>query len=395
MAATSAFAQNVVSLYGTLDMGVGNISYKLNDIVQTTRSGAQSSANDTSRWGMTGTEDLGGGMAAEFKIEQGIGTNPRSGIAKDLTLTNGTSNGNAYTLDNTVLGDRELWAAVKSGAARVQVGYGVTGMRNLAVQTDAAQSNQFGNQIAHDVGAYRRAGVRVDYNLAGGWLVSGGVSGNRSNQGTVATGSGATAPALGGELRNGKGWTLGAQYTQGPINAGYFHDEVTSQSPAVLAANYAQSPAPYLTIAAAAANTTKKTDLLAASYDMGVAKLYGQYYSQKAVQNDDATDTGAGAGKIQGTSFGVRVPVGKATFFAQSLNMKDKQYVAAATGEDRKYTGSSFGVRYDVSKRTYAYVNTGSLKKDASAGSNSAGTSLANNNGTKYQQTALGIVHSF
>ena len=376
----SAFAQNSVTLYGALDVGVGNISYSKNDVTQTTRSGAQTSANDSSRWGLTGKEDLGGGMAAEFKIEQGIGTNPRSGIAKDNTFTNGTSNGNAYTLDNTVLGDRELWLGLTSGAARVQLGYGVTGMRNLAVQTDAAQSNQYGNQVAHDIGAYRRAGVRVDYTLAGGWLVSGGVSGNRQNQ------AGSATPA--GELRNGKGWTLGAQYTQGPINAGYFHDEVTNQNPAeTITANYAVAPAPYLLAAAvSAADTTKKTDLLAGSYDAGVAKFFAQYYSQEAVLNA-GTATGVGAGKIQGTSIGVRVPVGKATFFAQSTGLKDKQYVVAGTAEDRNWKGSSFGVRYDVSKRTYAYLNTGSLKKDASVGTTA--------DGTKYQQTAMGLVHAF
>jgi predicted porin len=256
-------------------------------------------------------------------------------------------------------------------------------MRNLAVQTDAAQSNQYGNQIAHDIGAYRRAGVRVDYALAGGWLVSGGVSGNRQNQ------AGAATPA--GELRNGKGWTAGLQYTQGPINAGYFRDEVTAQTPALASTvNYAVAPAAYLLAAsAAAANTTKKTDLLAASYDAGVAKLFGQYYSQTAVLND-GTDTGVGAGKIVGTSVGVRVPVGKATFYVQSLNLKDKQYVAATTAEDRGWKGQSMGVRYDVSKRTYAYLNTGSLKKDASVGGSTAGA-----NGTKYTQTAAGLVHAF
>jgi predicted porin len=111
--------------------------------------------------------------------------------------------------------------------------------------------------------------------------------------------------------------------------------------------------------------------------------------------NDDATGTAAGNGKIQGTSIGVRVPFGKATFFVQSNSMKDKQYVLAASDEDRAYKGSSFGVRYDVSKRTYAYVNTGSLKKDASAYSAASGKSNANNNGTKFEQTAIGIVHSF
>jgi predicted porin len=380
LAATSAFAQNSVTLYGTLDIGAGNIVYKKNDVTQTTRSGAEFNANDSSRWGLTGKEDLGGGMAAEFKIEQGIGTNPRSGLANNNTFTNGTSKGNAYTLDNTVLGDREAWVGLISGKTRVNLGYGVTAMRNLAVQTDAAQANQYGNQIAHDIGAYRRAGARVDYSVGGGWLVSGGVSGNRQNQGGSAT------PA--GELRNGKGWTLGAQYTQGPINAGYFHDEVTAQTPQLAAdTDYKNTPFGYgNNVSAAAANTTKKTDLLAGSYDAGVAKLYGQYYSQTAVLND-GTDTGVGAGKIQGTSVGVRVPFGKATVFVQSVSLKDKQYVVAGTAENRKWSGSSMGVRYDVSKRTYAYVNTGSLKKDASVGTTG--------DSTKYTQTALGLVHSF
>jgi predicted porin len=81
------------------------------------------------------------------------------------------------------------------------------------------------------------------------------------------------------------------------------------------------------------------------------------------------------------------VPFGKATVFVQSVSLKDKQYVVAGTAENRKWSGSSMGVRYDVSKRTYAYVNTGSLKKDASVGTTG--------DSTKYTQTALGLVHSF
>jgi predicted porin len=413
LAATSAFAQNAVSLYGTLDMGVGNIVSQTTTNTAAsnytvTRSGASTSGNDSARWGMTGTEDLGGGVKAEFKIEQGIGTNPRSGItstsvggnaaasAKDNTLTNGTA-GNAFTLDTTVLGDRELWVGVTSGALRVNAGYGVTAMRNLAVQTDAAQSNQVGNVIAHEVGGFRREGVRVDYTLAGGWLVSGGVSGNRQNStGTTAS---ATVPGVpAGEIRSGKGWTLGAQYTQGPINAGYFYDEVTSQSAAVSAAvNTGNVGLPFaLGTDVAFGNKTYKTDLLAGSYNAGVATLYGQYYSQNAVINDSAAGTVAadnykGNGKIQGTSFGVRVPVGATTFFAQTLNLKDKRMIATGTAEDRKFTGSSFGVRYDVSKRTYAYLNTGKIKKDDSVGQSSSITAGE----YSLKQTAAGLVHSF
>lgn len=267
-----------------------------------------------------------------------------------------------------------------SGALRVNAGFGVTAMRNLAVQTDAAGSNNIGNFIAHDVGGYRREGARVDYTAIPGWLVSVGVSGNRQNNAT-------TAPA--GEIQNGRGWTAGAQYTQGAINAGYFHDEVTAQRSTAFATNLDYGNNFFLSSAAATVkNTTSKTDLLAGSYDLGVAKLFGQYYSQKAVLND-GTATGVGAGKIQGTSFGVRVPFGATTLFAQTFNGKDKQYQLADTAEDRNFSGQTIGARYDMSKRTYAYLNTGKLKK----ATNAAGATIAGD--VQYKQTAVGLVHNF
>jgi len=395
-----------VTLYGALDVGVGNIVSKTGDVNVATRSGASTSANDSSRWGMTGTEDLGGGMKAEFKIESGIGTNPRSGLtstslggnaaasAKDNILANGTAGGNAFSLDATVLGDRELWLGVTSGALRVNAGWGVTAMRNLAVQTDAAQSNQVGNVIAHEVGNFRREGVRVDYNLAGGWLVSAGASGNRQNSaGQTGTATVAAVPA--GEIRSGKGFTYGLQYTQGPINAGYFRDETSSQAVAFTSAtNTGNVGLPFVPgNDGSFANKTFKTDLLAGSYDAGVAKLFAQYYSQDAVINESAagtpgTSASSGAGKIKGTSIGVRVPFGALTAYAQALNLKDQRNSAANTTEDRKFTGSSFGVRYDMSKRTYAYLNSGKIKKDGTAAAPTT---------TNYdlKQTAVGLVHSF
>jgi predicted porin len=415
LAATSAFAQNAVSLYGTLDVGAGNIVSKTGGVNVATRSGAETSANDSSRWGFTGTEDLGGGMKAEFKIETGIGTNPRSGItgtstgdnaaasAKDNILANGTPGGNAFTLDATVLGDRELWVGATNGGLRVNAGWGVTAMRNLAVQTDASQSNQVGNVIAHEVGNFRREGVRVDYTAIPGWLISGGVSGNRQNS-AGQTADIATAGVPAGEYRSGKGWTLGAQYTQGPINAGYFHDEASAQKPGAAAAVNTNVGLPW-TIATdnAFANKTFKTDLLAGSYNAGVATLYGQYYSQNAVINETSGTTASnggaagaadskGAGKIKGTSIGVRVPFGATTVYAQSLSLKDQRYSADTVSQDRKFTGYSVGARYDLSKRTYAYVNTGSIKKDPTAANVASGVIT-----TQYElkQTAVGLVHSF
>lgn len=73
----AAHAQSSVTLYGLIDNGVSYVSN------QRTASGAghsnvfASSGNIVgNRWGVTGSEDLGGGLQAIFKLENGFtGTN--------------------------------------------------------------------------------------------------------------------------------------------------------------------------------------------------------------------------------------------------------------------------------------------------------------------------------
>ncbi len=382
LAATSAFAQSSVSLYGTLDVVIGNIVYKKNDLMQTTRSGAELNANDSSRWGLTGKEDLGGGMAAEFKIEQGIGTNPRSGLAKDFSNQNGTYSGNAYTLDATVLGDRELWAAIsfKTGT-RVQAGYGVTALRNLAVQTDAAGSNLSGNPVAHNLGTYRREGLTV-VQAFGPVTATVGVSGNKQELNAQGTGTTVTSD----NIKVGKGSNFALTYNQGPINAGVAYDVVDTSNPEFAGnsatVNYATG---WLLPKVSAADTRTKTTLVAGSYDAGVAKFFLQNYTADVTNN--TTATAAGAGKIGGTSVGVTAPFGAVTAFAQSFTGKNKQYATAGTAEDRKYTGYSVGARYNLSKRTYAYAATGQFKVEKGIGVD------ATEQVTK--QTSVGVAHAF
>lgn len=67
LASTAAFAQSSVTLYGVADVALTK---------QTGVSAAVMSAgglnNGTSRWGVRGTEDLGGGLKAGFNFEQGL-----------------------------------------------------------------------------------------------------------------------------------------------------------------------------------------------------------------------------------------------------------------------------------------------------------------------------------
>ncbi|WP_374640051.1 porin [Hydrogenophaga sp.] len=70
LASTAAFAQSSVTLYGVADASLSKV---------TDKSAALSSAgtmnNGNSRWGIRGTEDLGGGLKAGFNFEQGLSLN--------------------------------------------------------------------------------------------------------------------------------------------------------------------------------------------------------------------------------------------------------------------------------------------------------------------------------
>ncbi|WP_295502473.1 porin [Limnohabitans sp. Rim8] len=65
----TAFAQSTVTLYGRIDASIGTNDTTTNGV--TTNKGTElMNGNFTgSRWGMTGKEDLGGGLAAVFSLE--------------------------------------------------------------------------------------------------------------------------------------------------------------------------------------------------------------------------------------------------------------------------------------------------------------------------------------
>jgi general bacterial porin, GBP family len=76
--ATAANAQSSVTLYGLIDAG---FTYVNNEVATNTAKGSAAAFRMTSgningsRWGLRGTEDLGGGMKAIFTLENGFNLN--------------------------------------------------------------------------------------------------------------------------------------------------------------------------------------------------------------------------------------------------------------------------------------------------------------------------------
>jgi len=122
--------------------------------------------------------------------------------------------------------------------------------------------------------------------------------------------------------------------------------------------------------------TKTKTTVLAADYDLTVAKLFAEY-GKVDVTNENADAT---LNNRHAVSVGARVPVGKGWFFAQVSEGKQQNN----TGYDGDWKGYSVGARYELSKRTYAYIVNGESKYDYTATSQ-----------LKAKQYGAGLVHNF
>ena len=305
-AAFSAPAFADTSVYGVLDTGFGTMNNTITPsgggtTSKTGLSGVDFSQMYTTRFGINNTEDLGNGMKVTAVVETNIaGTNPMtdSQWRKIVAGTNATTGGvptaagmtvgNASTAPTaTALGDRVLDIALNLGqGTTILAGKMSSPLRNIAYGYDAFYgSNLVGNLVTMDADLTARAvAVGVAHNINDVVSVTAAALDNT----TTADG----AP----DVKHGNGYELTATYKKDvlSVSAGYRSLEATTNNTAT-------------PIATATDNTTKIT-LLAASYDFGMAKVYGQYAN---IQNDDSV---AGAANVQGTgkrnyeTAGVNVP---------------------------------------------------------------------------------------
>lgn len=118
---TDAYAQSSVTLYGAIDAG---IQYRTNEDGQHSAVNLQNYGVLPSEFGLTGKEDLGGGMQAIFRLEEGFNVNDGTSTAPGYSFFRGayvglTGNFGTLTLgrqfsvlfDNTLFYDPLYYAA--------------------------------------------------------------------------------------------------------------------------------------------------------------------------------------------------------------------------------------------------------------------------------------------
>jgi len=383
LAATGAFAQSSVTLSGTFDLSVQNAK---NDTATANTMAKNGMAS--SRVQFAGTEDMGQGMKANFTCDTTL--TPDAGVAY--------ASASASASATTSLCDRIGLVGISGGFGRIDLGGDYTPMFRVTGIADPFGTN----------------GVASWYNL-GGTIARGvaltSLSLNSTNTYTVgATNASYASPWYTGAASTSTGATATEQVAS--VNAARANNTVTFSTPVF---NGVQAVYMHIVDEVASTNTTGKlgagsslrirydagpltlavgtqnvkhgvtttltetltTNILAGSYDLGMAKVSFGYQTQK-LDGLKGTDT----------ILGLIVPMGagtiKASYATKSVDTADN-----VSGFGAKQIG--LGYIYALSKRTDAYVQYGRVTNETYA-QYGVLTPTAGASSTAYQ---VGLRHAF
>jgi general bacterial porin, GBP family len=156
LSATAAQAQGSVELYGILDVGVGTVNNQLNgsstfpatvnpvsaNTAKNSWTGMFNGGISPSRWGIRGSEDLGGGLKAIFTLEEGF--NAPTGAVSDALgaqIAGGTNAANS-SIDGQMF-NRQAWVGLSSATAgTVTFGRNYAPIFDIVVAYDPVQAAQ-------------------------------------------------------------------------------------------------------------------------------------------------------------------------------------------------------------------------------------------------------------
>lgn len=291
-ASGASFAQSSVTVYGIADIFLGQTS-GTGAVTQTV---LNSGGVSTSRYGFKGTEDLGGGLKANFVLENGF--NLDTGAVDTA--------GQAFS--------RYAFVGFSGGFGEVKLGKTGTAFDDVSGAANAA----FDSKLAPTTGAF------------GAWT-SGNYNWNPANTIYYATPnmsgfSGALSYSLGenktATLSSSSVTSLHIKYEGGPVFVAFARQTEQPQGP----------------------GTSTSFTRLNGTYDLGVAKLLAGY----GRVNDAAGVVGATTTEW---SLGADVPVSAAVTLSGGLARSSDNVV----GGNASRSGYGLAVAYGMSKRTTLY----------------------------------------
>ncbi|WP_367066140.1 porin [Oryzisolibacter sp. LB2S] len=352
-ASGAAMAQSSVTLFGVVDAGVTYVDGANN------WSGLTSGNQLTSRIGFRGTEDLGGGLKANFWLEAGLNLDNGDGNSGYSASTDGTSF--AFKRRSTV--------GLQGGFGEVRLGRELTAAYNAVARYDVfgsvglGASQLWGNGGNGDAGTVNNGARTTDQRVSNAvTYVSPNFAGFKVG---VNYGFGEEA----GKNSQRRYMGLGVTYDNGPLSLGLSGEQLSRED-----------------------SITSAGDItawsLGGSYDLGVVKLLAGY-RQSTVDNFAFATTGADA-KRRGYMLAVTAPVGPGLVKASYNRYQDKQTGLA----DAKADHFAVGYVYSLSKRTSVYGTYAYLKNKNNGNRFSINGNAGLDNG-KQQGLQVGLTHSF
>jgi predicted porin len=380
--AGAAQAQSSVTLYGVADAYTGVIENKSKVGAAAETKVSQGVVNgsglSSSRWGLRGSEDLGGGIKGIFTLESGFDIS---------TGASANGAGNSAANQSSILFGRQAFVGLSGGFGTVALGRQYTAYDALR----AATNNVYDSNTFATTSTVWSTGL-VDYSNRTNNAISYASPDFAGFSGAIVYGFGedkgingpAVVPAAGAQVANNTDSTssstsLHIKYANGPLVVGYAHQREKAAIGSVLFAGTTNNSSFSATAAGTAATfaDTRKYNLFGASYDFGVAKINGSYNQAKGqlAAGVDAKD--------KEFQVGVSVPFGAAAVAAGYSRSKSD-----AGGVQNIGTGFSLLGTYSLSKRTTLYAGGLSLKAES-------GLTAATDRTDKRTLLAIGARHTF
>ncbi len=351
MVAGTAQAQSSVTVYGIMDAGINMVESKATGTTTESYSttGQGKGSLSSNRLGFRGTEDLGGGLKANFtfEVENGAATGDFENAARESWVELADNNMGSLRLGRTTGLAHRVVAGNLASAGNNAVGSlayysAVTGTSSL----DATAANRI-----HGIGTSQvfvdRAITYVSPTMSG-VTVSAQFAEDRVKDNTAADSDRTATQAL----------SIG--YNVGKLSLSVVSSEINVKT-------------------AANADTKNKFVAYAANYDFGVAKAYILNAQNKSL--DGLTEVQSSKSDV--TSVGFQIPLSAKVNAWVEYGDGKTQTTSTSTTYDR--TGYQVGARYSLSKRTDLYAIYGSQEAKKQS------------NGDKYtlNGTAAGIRHTF
>ena len=343
---SAAYAQSNVTIYGIVDAGIVSERGGIAGTATKMESGVASA----SRIGFKGTEDLGGGLSAIFKLETGFRVDSGALDNNNNALFNresfvGLSSKEAGTL---TLGRQytPYYETLRDVADPFAMGLAGTAKNLFPVAGDQTRTS---NAIVSQTPSYQGFKGEVSYTLG----------------------------EQAGNATSGREYGAYVEYANGPLNARVVYNARNNDTATVTT------------------NGMGHNTLVAVNYDFQVAKAYFAYGKDKGMNsavlaNPTGFTTVAVPASTDSTDLlvGASVPVTgtNGTVIASYIKKNDKEIA------NRDADQWAIGYTYALSKRTSTYVAYAKIKNK-----NGASYTVGNNTevGTGDKAFNLGLKHSF